>query len=188
MRGRVADDRGAALPGVTLTLRPSSGPPIVQVTNAKGLFSFKGVPAGPCDLEAELEGFNSVNYPNIRVGAGQVASFEIRLNPTVEETITVTAEAPRSTSAGWARPRPSTQRGSGGGYRRKPLPSPPLRPRTTNSMPSRSSRRGWSAASSRCRSPSRRSGKLLLLTGVLPPEKIGVQIEVKGNKEKRGWF
>ena len=32
------------------------------------------------------------------------------------------------------------------------------------------------------------TGKLLLLTGVLPPEKIGVEIEVKGNKEKRGWF
>ncbi|HEY0556315.1 MAG TPA: hypothetical protein VGG20_18830 [Thermoanaerobaculia bacterium] len=32
------------------------------------------------------------------------------------------------------------------------------------------------------------SGKLLLLSGVLPPETIGVQIEVKGNKEKRGWF
>jgi len=32
------------------------------------------------------------------------------------------------------------------------------------------------------------SGKLLLLSGVLPPEKIGVEIEVKGNKEKRGWF
>jgi hypothetical protein len=32
------------------------------------------------------------------------------------------------------------------------------------------------------------SGKLLLLSGVLPPETIGVSIEVKGNKEKRGWF
>jgi hypothetical protein len=32
------------------------------------------------------------------------------------------------------------------------------------------------------------SGKLLLLSGVLPPETIRVQIEVKGNKEKRGWF
>jgi hypothetical protein len=32
------------------------------------------------------------------------------------------------------------------------------------------------------------TGKLLLLSGVLPPEVIGVQIEVKGNKEKRGWF
>jgi hypothetical protein len=32
------------------------------------------------------------------------------------------------------------------------------------------------------------TGKLLLLSGVLPPETIGVQIEVKGNKEKRGWF
>jgi hypothetical protein len=32
------------------------------------------------------------------------------------------------------------------------------------------------------------TGKLLLLTGVLPPEKIDVEIEVKGNKEKRGWF
>jgi hypothetical protein len=32
------------------------------------------------------------------------------------------------------------------------------------------------------------TGKLLLLSGVLPPETIHAEIEVKGNKEKRGWF
>ena len=32
------------------------------------------------------------------------------------------------------------------------------------------------------------TGKLLLLSGVLPPERIGVELEVKGDKEGRRWF
>jgi hypothetical protein len=32
------------------------------------------------------------------------------------------------------------------------------------------------------------TGKLLLLSGVLPPERIGVELEVKGDKEGRKWF
>jgi hypothetical protein len=173
LRGRVADDRGATLPGVTLTLRPSEGPPIVQVSNAQGLFSFKDVPPGPCVLKAELEGFSSLEYPNIRLGAGQIASLEIRLSPSVEDTITVTAEAPllderrrKRASKPAAQGSPSYQevdafeelkKGLVGGVKPLPIAIP-------------------------------ESGKLLLLTGVLPPEKIGVEIEVKGNKEKRGWF
>ena len=94
VRGRVADDRDAALPGVTVTLRPSGAAPIVQVTDTQGLFSFKDVPPGPCVLKAELEGFSSLEYPNIRLGAGQVASLEIRLNPAAEDAIAVMAESP----------------------------------------------------------------------------------------------
>ncbi|HTG32247.1 MAG TPA: carboxypeptidase-like regulatory domain-containing protein [Thermoanaerobaculia bacterium] len=161
VRGRVADDRDAALPGVTVTLRPSGAAPIVQVTDTQGLFSFKDVPPGPCVLKAELEGFSSLEYPNIRLGAGQVASLEIRLNPAAEDAIAVMAESPvldeRRPGKTETEAFEELKKGLVGGVKPLPIAIP-------------------------------ESGKLLLLTGVLPPEKIGVEIEVKGNKEKRGWF
>ena len=52
--GTVTDDKGAALPGVTVTLSGQSAPQ-VQVTNAQGQFRFLGLPPGNADLKAELE-------------------------------------------------------------------------------------------------------------------------------------
>jgi hypothetical protein len=170
LRGRIADDRGDVLPGVTVTLRPAGGlPPIVQVTDAQGVFSFLDVPPGACALKAELEGFSSLEYPNVRLTAGRISSIEIRLSPTAEDTMTVTAETPlldERRRKNTPKPAPARseldafaelKRGLVGGVKPLPIAIP-------------------------------ETGKLLLLSGVLPPEKIGVEIEVKGNKEKRGWF
>jgi hypothetical protein len=162
LRGRVADERGGVLPGVTVTLRPAGGlPPIVQVTDAQGVFSFLDVPPGACALKAELEGYSSVEYPNIRLTAGRISSIDIRLSSAVEDTITVAAETPlldeRRPGKAETRAFAELKQGLVGGVKPLPIAIP-------------------------------ESGKLLLLSGVLPPEKIGVEIEVKGNKEKRGWF
>ncbi len=141
LRGRAADERGRVLPGVTVTLQPPGGlPPIVQVTDAQGVFNFLDVPPGDCTLNAELAGFSSLEYPSIRLTAGRISSIEIRL--TVHSDLDAFAEL---------------KQGLVGGVKPLPITIP-------------------------------ESGKLLLLSGVLPPEKIGVEIEVKGNKEKRGWF
>jgi len=162
LRGRVADERGGVLPGVTVTLRPAGGlPPIVQVTDAQGVFIFLDVPPGACALKAELEGFSSLEYPSIRLTAGRISSIDIRLSSAVEDTITVAAETPlldeRRPGKAETRAFAELKQGLVGGVKPLPIAIP-------------------------------ESGKLLLLSGVLPPEKIGVEIEVKGNKEKRGWF
>jgi len=91
--GTVTDDKGAALPGVTVTLSGQAAPQ-VQVTNAQGQFRFLGLPPGSADLKAELEGFSTIDYPNIVINIGRNTSIEVKLSPAVEDVITVTAESP----------------------------------------------------------------------------------------------
>ncbi|HZF12911.1 MAG TPA: carboxypeptidase regulatory-like domain-containing protein, partial [Thermoanaerobaculia bacterium] len=91
--GSVVDDKGAALPGVTVTLT-GAGAPQVQVTNAQGQFRFLGLPPGNLHLSAQLEGFSSVEYPNINIAVGRNTTIEVTLQPAIEETITVTTESP----------------------------------------------------------------------------------------------
>src|SRR5436190_13792460 len=62
--GTVSDDKGAALPGVTATV-VGGGAPQIQVTNAQGQFRFLGLGPGSYQLKAELEGFSTIDYPNI---------------------------------------------------------------------------------------------------------------------------
>jgi len=91
--GTVADEQGAALPGVTVTLN-GNGAPQVQVTNAEGQFRFLGLAPGAYSLKAELEGFSTIDYPNISINVGRNTSIEVKLSAAVEDVITVTAESP----------------------------------------------------------------------------------------------
>jgi hypothetical protein len=91
--GTVTDDKGAALPGVTVTLS-GQGAPQVQVTNAQGQFRFLGLAPGSYDLKSELEGFSTIDYPNIVINIGRNTTIEVKLSPAVEDVITVTAESP----------------------------------------------------------------------------------------------
>jgi hypothetical protein len=91
--GTVKDDQGAALPGVTVTLT-GSGAPQVQVTNAQGQFRFLGLGPGSYSLKAELEGFSTIDYPNISINIGRNTEIEVTLSAAVEDVITVTAESP----------------------------------------------------------------------------------------------
>jgi len=91
--GTVTDDKGASLPGVTVSLA-GGGAPQVQVTNAQGQFRFLGLSPGSYSLKAELEGFSTIDYPNITINVGRNTSIEVKLSPAVEDVITVTAESP----------------------------------------------------------------------------------------------
>ena len=91
--GTVTDDKGAALPGVTATLTGSSAPQ-VQVTNAQGQFRFLGLGPGAYQLKAELEGFSTIDYPNITINIGRNTNIEVKLSAAGEDVITVTAESP----------------------------------------------------------------------------------------------
>jgi hypothetical protein len=91
--GTVTDDQGAALPGVTVTVT-GGGAPQVQVTNAQGQFRFLGLGPGNYDLKAELEGFSTIDYPNIVINIGRNTQIEVKLSAAVEDVITVTAESP----------------------------------------------------------------------------------------------
>ncbi len=89
----VTDDKGAALPGVTVTVG-GQGAPQVQVTNAQGQVRFLSLTPGSYNLKAELEGFSTIDYPNIVINIGRNTTIEVKLSPAVEDVITVTAESP----------------------------------------------------------------------------------------------
>lgn len=91
--GTVKDDKGQALPGVTVTLTGVSAPQ-VQVTDAEGLFRYLNLYPGTYGVKAELEGFSPVEYPDIAIRVGSNASLEITLNAAISDTITVTGESP----------------------------------------------------------------------------------------------
>ncbi len=93
LQGTVGDDQNQAIPGVTVTLS-GVGAPKVQVTDADGSYRFLNLPPGRYQLIAELEGFSTVEYPNVTIGVGRKTTVNVSLASAVEETITVTSEAP----------------------------------------------------------------------------------------------
>jgi hypothetical protein len=155
--GRVVDEQGAPLPGVTVTLQSSGLAPLAGVTDANGAFTFVSLPAGSFSVKAELAGFSSVSYPRVELSADRTAVMEIHLQAGVEEVITVTAESPvldeRRTSDqdAFKAEAKNLRQGLVGGV--KPL---------NIAIPE--------------------SGKVLLLTGLLPPAAVTAELEVKAKR------
>lgn len=96
IRGVVTDDSGAVLPGVTVTLRGSAVPGApTTVTNEAGIYRFPNLPPGTYEITAELSGFSTSTQTGIPVALGGTAEINVQMKvSTLEETITVTAEAP----------------------------------------------------------------------------------------------
>ncbi len=195
LKGVVADDRGHRLPGVTLKLSaPGGKAPVVKVSNAQGLFLYEGLAAGSYEIEAELEGFSTIDQPGISLNAGRASTVEIRLVPAVEDVITVTAETPMldERRTGNTQTFDLNERTGGGGRRRPASPRPSQAAATYDfdafEKEARSLKQGLVGGVKPLPIAIPETGKLLLLSGVLPPEKIGVELEVKGEKERRGWF
>ncbi|MBV8200588.1 MAG: carboxypeptidase regulatory-like domain-containing protein, partial [Acidobacteria bacterium] len=91
--GKVSDQTGAALPGVTVTLDTGEAPEI-QVTNAQGEFRFLSLPPAAYKIKAELEGFSPVEYPRIVINVGRNTNIELTMNSAIADVITVTSESP----------------------------------------------------------------------------------------------
>src|SRR5713101_4852049 len=92
--GKVSDQTGATLPGVTVTLDTGEAPQ-VQVTNAQGEFRFLSLPPANYKIKAELQGFSPVEYPHISINVGRNTNIEVTMSSAaVEDIITVTSESP----------------------------------------------------------------------------------------------
>ncbi len=160
--GTVVDEQGAPLPGVTVTLS-GGGAPQVQVTDAQGQFRFLGLAPGSTGSKAELEGFSTVDYPNIAINIGRNTEIEVTLqrrgrgrhhghrrDPAARRAPDL-APAPRSTRPSSRRSRPPATPG------RSCRPLPACSPTASTSAATR-------AASSRSTSApaptaTRRSGR-----------------------------
>jgi hypothetical protein len=91
--GKISDQTGAVLPGVTVTLDTGEAPQ-VQVTNAQGEFRFLSLAPATYKIKAELQGFSPVEYPHIVINVGRNTNIEVTMNSAVEDVITVTSESP----------------------------------------------------------------------------------------------
>ncbi len=91
--GRVQAKDGSVLPGVTVVLT-GVGAPKTTVTDGQGNFRFINLDPGTYSMKAELAGYGSVTRTGISVRVAQNADVTMTLNPSVAESITVTAEAP----------------------------------------------------------------------------------------------
>jgi len=91
--GKVMAKDGSILPGVTVTLT-GVGAPQSAVSGPNGDFHFVNLSPGTYTLKADLSGYGVATRSGIGVRVGQAADITITMNPSVAESITVTAEAP----------------------------------------------------------------------------------------------
>jgi hypothetical protein len=94
--GKVTDESGAVLPGVTVTLTgPSLLQPQTAVTSDSGTYQFPRLSVGKYNVRFELAGFKTVVKEGIDVTVGFSANVSQALGVSaVQETVTVTGESP----------------------------------------------------------------------------------------------
>jgi len=96
LSGRITDQSGAVLPGVTVTVtQTDTGLARTVVTNENGTYVLPNLPTGPYRLEAMLQGFRSYSQTGIVLQVAATPEINVALAiGSVEETLTVEAAAP----------------------------------------------------------------------------------------------
>lgn len=91
VEGKVVDEQGGVLPGVTVTL---TGPRGTQstVSDTEGIYRFVGVTPGTYTLRTEMSGFMVQERTDVAVGVGRTVSADFTLGiKGLAETVNVTA-------------------------------------------------------------------------------------------------
>ncbi len=95
LTGTITDSTGGVLPGVTVTAtHEATGNTFLAVSDERGIYR---IPArvGALQMVAELPGFSTVTRGGVQLLVGQTVTVDLRMSPsTVQETVTVTGEAP----------------------------------------------------------------------------------------------
>jgi hypothetical protein len=97
IQGKVTDETGALLPGVTVSIKSPALqlPQLDTVTTADGSYRFTDVPIGTYRVQYELSGFQTLVREDIKVSAGFVARLDIQLKVgALAETVTVSGISP----------------------------------------------------------------------------------------------
>jgi hypothetical protein len=94
--GKVTDDQGGVLPGVSVTL---SGPAVMgtptAVSNERGIYRFPGVNTGTYTLKFELAGFSPLVRQGIVVPVRQTVTVDASMKlASLQETVTVSGSSP----------------------------------------------------------------------------------------------
>ena len=96
LRGKVVDQQGAVLPGVTVIAKnEGSGQYRETVSSTDGTFSMIALTPGLYEVTATLAGFKKYSRAGVRVEVGKAFSIDVPLSVGgIEEQVTVTAETP----------------------------------------------------------------------------------------------
>ena len=95
LTGQVTDATGAVLPGVVVrAIHEATGTTTEVVTDGRGGFRIP-TRIGSHQITAELAGFTTVTRTGLSLSVGQEVVVNLQMSPsTVQETVTVTGEAP----------------------------------------------------------------------------------------------
>jgi hypothetical protein len=96
LAGRVTDESGAVLPGVSVTVAQiDAGFTRTTVTDGEGGYSLPNLPTGPYRLEVALQGFRTYVQTGIVLQVGATPTINAALAVgNLEETVSVEAAAP----------------------------------------------------------------------------------------------
>jgi hypothetical protein len=96
LRGRLLDNSGGALPGVTVTVRnQASGVYRNATSTADGAYFMTALIPGVYELTAELSGFRRYSRKDLRLEVGKTATVDVQLEVGgIQEELVVSAEAP----------------------------------------------------------------------------------------------
>ncbi len=95
IQGTVKDSNGATLPGVSLTATSSVLPGTISgVSGNDGTFRLLSLPPGNYTVTATLDGFNTVEQRDIRVGIDRTVTLELTMTGAFAGELTVMGEAP----------------------------------------------------------------------------------------------
>lgn len=96
IRGKVVDQQGGVLPGVTVVVKhQESGLFREAVTGPDGLFLMSAMTPGVYEVSAELQGFKKYAQRDIRLEVGGTVQVELKLEVGgLTESVTVTGESP----------------------------------------------------------------------------------------------
>jgi outer membrane cobalamin receptor len=93
LSGRVVDEAGGALPGVTVEAEsPALSAPRVGVTDAAGSYRFDGLPPGSYRVTFRLLNFVGVARPGVAVESGSEAGADATLRLSVSADVLVTGK------------------------------------------------------------------------------------------------
>jgi hypothetical protein len=168
---------------------------LTAVSSAQGTFFFRGLPAGTYGLKAELEGFSVIDYPGLRLATGQTVQLEVQMVAAVEDVITVTAESPMLDERKLGNTttiETDEGRGAGGavnldlGKRQREkdqaAAAEERRQKALFAQETQGLQQGLVGGVKPLSIAIPETGKMLVLTGVLPPARVGAELEVKGKR------
>ena len=124
LSGRVVDDDGAALPGVTVTAtNTATGLTRVATTAEDGGFRLPSLPVGDYDVKVELSGFGTVTVEDVQLNVATERELDVTMSSPPSRR-----RSPSSTRRRWSPTSPSIGTVvSAGGAREPAAERPPVR-------------------------------------------------------------